>query len=135
MAKLKLNNQLSKAICADIKAGAPMKHSAIAHGISERTFYDWYNKGKKAKSGRFKNFYDDVEEAKSQAILLRARRIYKAGNTTWQADAWWLERVAPKEFGRHDKLSLDGDLKHEHKNIKNLFNEELIDEILDEDNG
>ena len=102
MAKLKLTDQLCDEICNDIKAGVPIAHAAIAHGITRATFYNWYNKGEDAKSGKFKKFYDKVEEAKSVAITLRARRIYKAGEDNWQADAWWLERVDPDNFGRKD---------------------------------
>lgn len=102
MAKLKLTDQLCDDICNDIKAGVPIDHAAIAHGITRATFYNWYNKGEDAKSGKFKKFYDKVEEAKSVAITLRARRIYKAGEDNWQADAWWLERVDPDNFGRKD---------------------------------
>lgn len=107
MPKLKLTDQLRKDICNDIKAGVPIDHAAIAHGITRATFYNWYRKGKDAKSGKFRQFYDKVEEAKSVAIALRARRIYKAGEDNWQADAWWLERVAPNYFGRKDTHTVD----------------------------
>lgn len=107
MAKLKLNDKLCDEICNDIKAGVPIVHAAISHGITHTTFYDWYNKGKNAKSGKFKQFHDKVEEAKSVAITLRARRIYKAGEDNWQADAWWLERIDPDNFGRKDTHQVD----------------------------
>lgn len=107
MAKLKLTDQLCDEICNDIKAGVPIKHASIAHGISESTFYNWFDKGKEAKSGKFRKFYDKIQEAKSVAITLRARRIYKAGETSWQADAWWLERVDPDNFGRKDTHQVD----------------------------
>ena len=107
MAKLKLTDKLCDEICNDIKAGVPIKHASISHGITERTFYNWFERGKEAKSGKFRQFYDKIQEAKSVAITLRARRIYKAGETNWQADAWWLERVAPKEFGRKDRHEVD----------------------------
>lgn len=113
MAKLKLTDQLCDDICNDIKAGVPIKHAAIAHGISKSTFYDWYGKGEQAKSGKFKKFYDKVEEAKSVAVTLRARRIYKAGEDCWQADAWWLERVDPDNFGKKDfhDVRMEADVK------------------------
>ena len=107
MAKTKLTDQLCDDICNDIKAGVPIDHAAIAHGITRKTFYNWYNKGKDAKSGKFRQFHDKVEEAKSVAITLRARRIYKAGETSWQADAWWLERVDPENFGRKDHHKIE----------------------------
>lgn len=101
-AKLKLNDTLQKNICNDIKAGVPITHAAVMHGIDKSTFYAWYNKGEKAKSGKFREFYLEVEEAKSVAIALRVRRIYQAGETDWKSDAWWLERVDPDNFGRKD---------------------------------
>ena len=113
MAKLKLTDRLCDEICNDIKAGVPIVHAAISHGITHTTFYDWYNKGKNAKSGKFKQFHDKVEEAKSVAITLRARRIYKAGEDNWQADAWWLERVDPDNFGKKDfhDVRMEADVK------------------------
>ena len=115
MAKLKLTDQLCDEICNDIKAGVPIKHASIAHGISESTFYNWFDKGREAKSGKFRKFYDKIQEAKSVAITLRARRIYKAGETSWQADAWWLERVDPTNFGRKDthQVDMNADLRSE----------------------
>ena len=126
MAKLKLTNKLCDEICNDIKAGVPIKHAAISHGITEVTFYNWYNKGKKAKKGKFRDFYNYVEEAKSIAITLRARRIYKAGQANWQADAWWLERVDPENFGRKDHHKIES----ENTNIN--FNMKSDDEVLKE---
>ena len=107
MVNLKLTDKLCDEICNDIKAGVPIKHAVISHGISETTYYRWYDKGKEAKSGKFKNFYDKIQEAKSVAVTLRARRVYKAGETSWQADAWWLERVDPENFGRKDTHNVD----------------------------
>ena len=121
MAKLKLTDQLCDEICNDIKAGVPIKHAAISHGITEVTFYNWYNQGKTAKSGAKKQFYDKVEEAKSVAITLRARRIYKAGETSWQADAWWLERVDPDNFGRKDNLNINSKSEITHNGFQNLI--------------
>ena len=128
MAKTKLTNKLSDEICNDIKAGVPIVHAAISHGISQSTFYDWYNKGKKAKKGKFRDFYDDVEEAKSIAINLRARRIYKAGQANWQADAWWLERVDPENFGRKDYHTVQSESVNTNVN----FNMKSDDEVLKE---
>ena len=121
MAKTKLTDQLCDEICNDIKAGVPIDHASVAHGITRQTFYNWYNKGEQSKSGKFKKFYDKVEEAKSVAITLRARRIYKAGEDCWQADAWWLERVDPTNFGRKDTHKIEADVKAEHNGFENLI--------------
>ena len=126
MAKTKLTDKLCDEICNDIKAGVPIKHAAISHGITEVTFYNWYNQGKTAKSGAKKQFYDKVEEAKSVAITLRARRIYKAGETSWQADAWWLERVDPDNFARKDHIDINSKSEITHNGFQNLI--EAFDE-------
>ena len=131
MAKLKLTNRLCDEICNDIKAGVPIKHAAISHGITEVTFYNWYNKGKKAKKGKFRDFYDDVEEAKSIAITLRARRIYKAGESNWQADAWWLERVDPENFGRKDRHTVQSENINTNINFKMKSDDEVLKEHAD----
>lgn len=120
MGKFKINDKLTKKICNDIKAGVPILHACIAHGISKSSFYNWYDKGKNAKTGQFRDFYDSVNEAKSVAVALRARRIYKAGETIWQADAWWLERADPEHFGRKDHVQVDANAKIESKGFENL---------------
>ena len=125
-AKLKLNKNLEKQICNDIKAGVPITHAAVMHGIDASTFYAWYNKGKTAKSGKFRDFYLNVEEAKSVAIGLRVKRIYKAGEVDWKSDAWWLERVDPENFGRKDHHKIES----ENTNIN--FNMKSDDEVLKE---
>ena len=125
-AKLKLNKNLEKQICNDIKAGVPITHAAVMNGIDASTFYAWYNKGKTAKSGKFRDFYLNVEEAKSVAIGLRVRRIYKAGEVDWKSDAWWLERVDPENFGRKDHHKIES----ENTNIN--FNMKSDDEVLKE---
>ena len=113
----KLTEQLSAEICNDIKAGVPFKHAAISHGVTEQTFYNWYKKGKEAqRKTKFRDFYEAVEEAKSIAITLRARRVYEAGKTSWQADAWWLERMDPENFGAKEKY----EAKIEHKGLQGL---------------
>lgn len=123
----KLTDQLCDEICKDIKAGVPIIHASIANGISQSTFYDWYNKGKNAtRKNKYRDFYEKVEEAKSVAIKLRARRIYKAGQANWQADAWWLERVDPENFGRKDHHKIES----ENTNIN--FNMKSDDEVLKE---
>ena len=138
MAKLKLTDQLCDEICNDIKAGVPIKHASISHGISESTFYNWFNKGRDAKSGKFKKFYDNIQEAKSVAITLRARRIYKAGEINSQADAWWLERVDPDNFGRKDRYEhhIDANVKQDIKqeSISTVTIYDIVDAQLDEDN-
>lgn len=109
--KLKLTPETQEKICNEIKRGLPVSHAAELAGITQRTYYNWYNKGKNAKSGRFKEFYNKIEEAKAYGIALRVENIRKAGESgTWQADAWWLERMDPDNFSLNRNLHVNADV-------------------------
>lgn len=119
MAKLKLNKELQDKICKDIEHGTPMKYASISNGICKSTFYNWYNKGEHAKSGKYHNFYVAIEEAKSKAIALKCEFIHKQAQENWHACAWWLERVAPEEFLKKEQYQIDANLEP-HNGLKEL---------------
>ena len=131
MATLKLTDELCDNICKDIKEGVPIVHASVANGISTSTFYSWYDKGKEAKSGKYKKFYDEINEARSVAVTLRAKRVYKAGETSWQADAWWLERVDPENFGRQDKMEVKSDNTNTNVNMEVIPTDKVLEENAD----
>lgn len=131
MATLKLTDELCDNICKDIKEGVPIVHASVANGISTSTFYSWYDKGKEAKSGKYKKFYDEINEARSVAVTLRAKRVYKAGETSWQADAWWLERVDPENFGRKDKMEVKSDNTNTNVNMEVKPTDKVLEENAD----
>lgn len=131
MATLKLTDELCDNICKDIKEGVPIVHASVANGISTSTFYSWYDKGKEAKSGKYKKFYDEINEARSVAVTLRAKRVYKAGETSWQADAWWLERVDPENFARKDKMEVKSDNTNTNVNMEVKPTDKVLEENAD----
>ena len=120
---------MQKNICNFIAHGIPLGHAANVAGISSTTFYDWYRKGEKAKSGRYHDFYLAVEKAKSQAVALRLDNIRKAGEDgNWQADAWWLERVDPENFSRKDNLNVNAKVHAKTKNKLKISQNVIMDE-------
>lgn len=134
--KVKLNPQIQDAICNEIKRGTPITSACLIAGISKDTYYRWYRKGEKAKTGRFKEFYNKIEEAKAYAIALRVENIRKAGrNGSWQADAWWLERMDPENFSRKDNVNVKSEnINHNlNINLNRLFDDELVEDILHND--
>ena len=135
--KVKLNPQIQDAICNEIKRGTPITSACLIAGISKDTYYRWYRKGEKAKTGKFKEFYNKIEEAKAYAIALRVENIRKAGrNGSWQADAWWLERMDPENFSRKDNVNVKSEnINHNlNINLNRLFDDELVEDILKDDN-
>ena len=131
MATLKLTDELCDNICNDIKEGVPIIHASVANGISKSSFYSWYNKGKEAKSGKYKKFYDEINEARSVAVTLRAKRVYNAGEVSWQADAWWLERVDPENFGRKDHHTVQSENTNTNVNVEVKSTDKVLEENAD----
>jgi transposase len=93
------------AICAAVATGCTYRQAALVAGISYETFNEW----RKTKA----QFSDALEKAEAQGVLSRLMRIQNAAREgAWQADAWWLERRQPEQWGKRDKLDVhhDGEL-------------------------
>ena len=130
MAKTKLTDKLAEDIITAIENGANFKDAAIYNGITEQTFYNWLNKGKKAKGGKFKEFYERMEEAKIKNKIFHITNINKAGKKDWKASAWRLERMYPEEYA---KPEIQNNIQIENKNkinSNNNYNKKL-DDIMD----
>jgi len=77
-----------------IEAGAYAADACMAVGISETIYYKWLKEKVE--------FVESIKKARAKAIVTRLVRINRAGQEGhWQADAWWLERVARDRFGRY----------------------------------
>lgn len=107
--KVKLTEERIKTASRLIELGNTVKNIYGALGISKQTWYNWLDKGKKAKSGIYKKFYEEVEAAESRAEARFVTMISKAAEENWQAAAWWLERKYPERWGRKDKVDLSAD--------------------------
>lgn len=113
MAKTKLTPQLQEQIGNNITLGMPLKFAAEAAGITEVTFYNWIKRGENESKGKFFEFAEHIKTCKAKAVQLHLKLITKAATDgSWQASAWILERRHPEEFGKRDRLELDGKMEH-----------------------
>lgn len=99
---VKFNDDIRETIYELVSKGYTYKDICAVCGIVESTFYEWINRGKKAKSGKYKEFYLNVEKAKS---LRKNNLIDKLIEKTdarddWKGYAWLLERGYGDEFAR-----------------------------------
>jgi len=54
----------------------------------------------------YAEFFAEIDKAQGLAVATRLNRLQKAAQGgAWQADAWWLERRFPKEFGRRQEIT------------------------------
>lgn len=99
----------------------PMTTAADYAGISRRTLYDWLETGEdcleRHERGEdltpieqeFADFYRRLRKARVSAERAQLDKIIEAGESgTWQASAWWLERVHPDKYSRRQKVDHSG---------------------------
>lgn len=129
--KLKLTPELLAAIEQEIGDGNYVTTVCQAHGINRTSFYDWKNRGEKASSGLFRDFYEAVERATAKSEQKYVEVIKNAANDgTWTAAAWWLERRYPDRWGKREKVDVtSGGKPIQPLDLKNLTDDEL--EILE----
>lgn len=111
----KLTKEITKKICDLIEAGNFINAVCGHVGISEPTFYGWYNLGKEAGKGKHYDFYMAVETAKAAGEVKVVEGIVEAGKKDWRAAAWFLSRRYKERWGdkptvveAHGSFDVDG---------------------------
>ncbi len=66
MAKTKLNDERSRIICDSVRQGLSVGVACTRAGIDRKTLYNWLAKGRRAKRGRFADFYRAYRDAEAQ---------------------------------------------------------------------
>lgn len=95
---VKFNEEIRNKILIAHENGLNQRDSALFAGISERTLYYWLEKGKNARSGKYKQFFQDFENAEIKNKLYHLKKIND--DESWQSSAWYMERKYPNEYGK-----------------------------------
>jgi hypothetical protein len=95
----KLTGELTLRLAEEIGTGVPGEVAAEANGLGRSTYYRWLKWGGLGEPG-FVEFRDAIKKARSEAEARYVGIVQRAAAKTWQAAAWWLERRAPKRWGR-----------------------------------
>lgn len=103
--KSKLTKELIRKACKLKKQGYTNTQICQACEISEESFYKW-QRGEDVNplSAELIEGLKKAEAEKQAAILAK---IEKAGADSWQALAWYAERMWPERFGRVDRLQAE----------------------------
>ena len=95
--KTKLTDERQQLIVAALKAGNYIDTACDYAGISHQSFYNWMEQGEAAQRGKFFEFFEAVQKARSEAEMRNVNVVQKAAQGgTWQAAAWHLERSFPE---------------------------------------
>lgn len=126
---VKFNDDIVDQLCKARENGLNITDCANLSNIDRQTLYNWLDKGKKAKSGKYKKFYEKFQKANSKFKFYHLDKITK--DESWQASAWILERTFPDDYGKKDKHEIKADVENKH-NLSNLFDEDTMRKIVDE---
>ena len=123
MQSIRLTAELTKKITDLIRVGNYLKVAAGAHGVKERTFWLWWEKGRDvdarleaaeedvvptAAELLYLNFYRAVELAQEEAHWQLVVNIRNAASMDWKAASWMLERKFPQQWAAWRKIEVSG---------------------------
>lgn len=86
-----------------VKIGNYVEVAAAVAGIDKSTVYRWMAMGREAKSGMYREFYDEVKEAEAFAENTAVGQVRRAGAIdprNWTAAMTFLERRFRDRWGR-----------------------------------
>lgn len=131
-----LTPAIAQAVVTAVKAGATVVTAAQYAGIAKATVLAWLQRGEGTHRSRgqtklYVDFVDAIRKAQAEDEIRRLARIEQAGRggavlsektltyrdgrvlverhyaqPAWQADAWYLERTRPDQYGRRDRMSV-----------------------------
>jgi len=117
-----------------ISIGVPNKYVCQAVGIDEHTLYNWIEKGRKAKSGKYFQFLQSFTQAKGKFVVSNIALIEKWGKEKdYRALTWLLEKTDHELFGKRESITADVTVKQ--IDLVKKWANELDDEEPQEDSA
>ena len=95
----KLTPELSAKFCEALAKGHSIEAACAYADIVFQTYRNWYKRGEKAKSGKYKQFKCDVDNAKDKALLQAEKTIVDAISHEVKDAKWWLTKRRPDLYG------------------------------------
>ena len=111
----KLTPELSDKLCEALSKGYSIPAACSVVGIVVQTYYNWYNKGEKAKSGKYRQFYCDANNAKDRATHFVESVIIDSIPDNPKDAKWWLTKRRPETYGDRTftEAKVEADVKTE----------------------
>lgn len=127
----KLTPEVQEKICNAIRAGNYYEAACAYAGIDYSTFRRWMVQGEKAKSGKYREFYEAVKKAEYEAEIRLVAMWQKHMPDNWQAIATFLERRYPERWARRldVKQEVQGQVKIEHDVARKIIEDPEASEL------
>jgi hypothetical protein len=110
IAATKYTPKVHKIIVDTVKKGNSLRDAGLLAGLGKETLETWlYNaKTMPEKYPHFVKLAADIDQARAERRIKAVENIVTVGDSqqagTWQANAWFLERTDPENWGRKDKI-------------------------------
>ena len=88
----KLTEEVCRKLCEALSKGHSIEAACSYANIGRTTYYNWYNKGTEAKSGKFKQFVCDVDNALGEAVYNVEKVVLDNIPTNPNDAKWWLSK-------------------------------------------
>ncbi len=96
----KLSARTRQALEEAIRLGLTYEQAADVAGVDVSTLRVWRSEEPALSAA--------LERAASEGVQARLARIEAAAQQgSWQADAWWLERKHPQQWGRQERMQVE----------------------------
>lgn len=132
----KLTRQVIEDLKTEIARGLPIYWARKLVGVNQNTYHGWIRRGKESDdpTDPYRVFYEEMELAKALSIGSRVEVIRKAGEEqSWQAAAWYLERIDHEHFGRKSVIDANVNSNVKQVNLSELFSKDELKKILNEE--
>lgn len=106
----KLDSDVKKQLVDAISAGNFIEVACEHAGITKMTFYNWLDKGEAAKSGEYREFYLEIQEAQAHLEVALVAQWMQHVKKDWRAAAEMLSRRFPEKWSptRYMKQEISG---------------------------
>jgi hypothetical protein len=132
----KLTYEIQQRIGENIALGLPYSLAAESAGVTYQTFNTWMNKGKKSTSGKYYQFYKQIQKRNADAAKTCLERLNDAAEDgNCQVCMWILERRFPEDFARRQyrKMNVVSENKNENVEIivqdTNAIRKEILEKF------
>ncbi len=106
-----LTPELTGRLVPLLRAGVAVEAATRAVRISERTFYEWMQRGERGsqRNAPYRDFRAAVEQARGEHEAILVGQLARAASKgSWRAAAWLLERSFPERWGPPEQRGAPG---------------------------
>ena len=105
----KFNELTCEELCTLHSEGLPQKSCADLVGIDRKTLYNWIQKGKNARSGKYRQFY--LKWLRAEAQYEREHLGHISDSTSWLAHQYLLQVKDPETYVIAEKQQIEAETK------------------------